>query len=123
MFLISCMRVIYYRRNTYEGYNVFEGAFSECFYVPEEKIVLVKERIGSFGTPYYTITNRKEILEEAEAIAKGKAPFVKNVNFYDVEEFDYDSLKLRRLIQATKKKNQLEKMVISGFKDLLKQIE
>jgi len=118
------MKVIYFKKNARSPFHIHAGSYYDCFYISDENIVLYKEQQGSFGSENYSFSNRAEILiEEAKIIAEGKTPSLGGVSFSDIKEFEYDSLKLRDLIQNTKLKVELEIKVKSGIEDILKQIK
>jgi len=92
------------------------------FFIPKVNVILVKEQIGSFGGLTYTISDRLEILKEANEIAKGKIPKVESVTFTDIKDFDIDDQKLNVLIQNAKLQKELELKVEKGIEMLLEKV-
>jgi len=117
------MKVVYFNRNARSPIHIHAGSYANCFYIPNENLVLCKEQYGSFGGQDYFLTDRTKMLEEARAIAEGRTPSVEGVSFSDIKEFEYDSSRLRELIQNTRLKTELQTKVKSGIEDLLKQIK
>ncbi len=117
------MKVVYFKRNAPSGFHIHAGSYADCFYIPNENLVLYKEQHGSFGGQSYSLTDRAEILGQARAIAEGKIPNVKGVTFSDTKEFEYDNSKLQELMQNARLKTELETKVKSGIEELLKQFE
>ncbi len=106
--VLFCMKVVYFKRNARSPINIHAGYYADCFYVPDENLVLYKEQYGSFGGQDYSLTKKDRILKEARSLAKGKIPKAENVSFSDIKEFEYDSSKLLELIQNTRLKSVLE---------------
>lgn len=118
------MKVIYFKKNAKSPLHVHAGSYAICFYIPDENIVLYREQQGSFGSENYSFSSGAEILiQEAKIIAEGKTPSIAGVIFSDIKELEYDSFKLRDLIQNTKLKVELEIKVKSGIEEILKQFE
>lgn len=117
------MNVIYFERNARSSRHVHEGHYANCFYVPDENIVLYKEQHGTFGGEDYSLTDRAKSLEEAKSIASGRTPNVNGVTFSNIKKFEYESSKLLELIKNARLKAELQTKVESGIEDLLKQIE
>jgi len=117
------MKVVYFKRNARSPVHIHASSHASCFYVPDEKIVLYIEQHGTFGGRYYSLTDKAEILEEARNITEGNTPNVKNVTFSDIKEFEYESSKLRELMQNIRSKSELQTKVEAGIEDLLKQLK
>ena len=116
------MKVIYYNRKARSPFHIHAGSYASFFYVPDENIILYKEQLGTFGRNEYSLTDRAKILKEAKVIAEGRIPDVQAVSFFDIKEFEYESFKLRELIQNARLKTELETKVKFGIEDLLKQV-
>ena len=116
------MKVIYFKRKAKSPIHIHAGSYASIFYIPDEEIILFKEQLGTFGKNEYSLTDKAEILEEAKVIAEGRIPDVQAVSFSDIKEFEYESSRLRELIQNARLKTDLETKVKSGIEDLLKQV-
>jgi hypothetical protein len=46
--------------------------------------------LGTFGGKHYTLTESKEILNEAKSIRKGKIPDKNAITFTNIKRFDYN---------------------------------
>ncbi|MCD6215743.1 MAG: hypothetical protein J7J92_01555 [Candidatus Aenigmarchaeota archaeon] len=115
------MRVIHYVR-TFESIHIHATPCIDCFYIPDEDILLYKGE-DTFGGIRYSLINDPVILGEARKIANGEIPQVKNVEFSDIIELDYNSNKLRELVENAQLRNKLDKKVKSGIEDILKELE
>jgi len=111
------MKVVHY---TKEKDNLITPSFSytdECFYVPEQQIVLFKHSAVIWYPPEYNVSNSPELLEEAKQVTKGKPQKKIYLKFSGINEFDYDDSKLKSIIEG--KEDERKK----GIEELIKHIE
>lgn len=101
--------------------HIHAGEHAEGLYVPDENVVLYRQRSGTFGSSIYSITDKKELLEELQPLLNGDTPKVETVTYSEIKEFQYDEAKLRDLIQSTKSKMELQNKVETGIEALLKE--
>jgi len=116
------LKVIYYYRHAKSGYHIHAFSSADMFFIPDENVILAKEKIGSFGGLTYTISEKPEILNEANDIAKSIIPKIESVTFSDIKEFNYDDQKLHELIQNAKLQKELEIKVENGIEMLLEKV-
>lgn len=102
--------------------HIHAGSYADCFYIPDENVVLYRQRIGTFGGKDYSLTDKREILDEARAIEKNEPLGKANIAFSNVKEFEYDDSKIKELISNAESKSELEKKVQSGIEDLLGEV-
>ena len=112
------MKVIYYRRHVESGFHIHAFSSADMFYIPDEEVVLFREQYGSFGGQYYSLTDRKEILDEIKAVLQSHK--VDGVEISNVKEFEYEDAEIRKLIRDARAKSELEAKVRSGIEELLR---
>lgn len=105
------MDVIYYHRIARSDFHIHAYSAADMLYVPDEDTVIVKEQLGTFGGKQYTLTESKEILNEAKSIRKGKIPDKNAITFSNIKRFDYDGNTIKKLIKDIKLKKKLEENV------------
>jgi hypothetical protein len=112
------MKTVYYKRYAGSDFHVHAFSSAECFYIPNENVVLGIEQLGSFGRINYYLTDRAEILEEAKVIEQGKIPLIENITFFNIKKFEVDNSKIRELIIEARLKKELEEKVKLGIESL-----
>lgn len=118
------MKAIYYHRSLTDHNAYYDD---QCWFVPEEEVIICKTRGKSFRTSaeYTTrdelilITN-EDPLNTAKAIAQGSLPNIEGITFSNVEEIEYNRVFLRDLISNLRTLKELELKVDQGYKNLSK---
>lgn len=121
MLYLHTVRVYYYHRNARSGFHIHAYSSADIFYIPDENLILFAERHGTFGGCDYSFTKRRELLDEAKSVIRCSK--IEGIEISNVKEFEYDSQKIKQLIQDAKLKSKLETKVRSGIEKLLKQIK
>ncbi|GEM_PF-5205041 len=117
------MRVIHYTRTASSQFHIHTGSYATCFYVPDAKVILFVEQHGSSGSTTRSLTDRQEMLEEAQIIAEGKKPNNTGVRYSPGTTFDYDNEKLQTLITNARSNKDLETHIQTGIDELLGMIK
>ncbi|HLC88792.1 MAG TPA: hypothetical protein VJG49_02025 [Candidatus Nanoarchaeia archaeon] len=116
------MRVVHYQREQ-STIHVHARLRASYFFIPDRQVVLFAEKQGNFSGTSYSISEREDILREAQALSEGKVPEINNVEYSNIKAFDYDDTRLRSLIEQAKQGKDLEEKVIAGIKDLMKEVK
>lgn len=114
------MKVIYYHRQARSGFHIHAYSSADIFYIPEENLILFREQLGSFGGRDYSITDKRELLDEANSVMQGSR--VEGIEISHMKEFQYADAKIKQLVREAKLKSELETKVRSGIEELLKNI-
>ena len=117
------MRVVYYHRYAKSGFHIHAYSSADIFYFPDENSILFREQLGSFGGKDYSLTERQELLDEARSVMQGSGIGLEEAEISNLKEFEYDTEKIKRLIQDARSKSKLEKRVRSGIEELLNLIK
>ncbi len=117
------MKVIYYARSVPGHRRIHSGSYADCFYIPDEKVILFQGRHDTSRKMDHPLSEHPEMLAEGTAIASGSIPKVDGVRFSEVKEFQYDGAVLRDLIDSARQQKDWEKKVSEGFKGLFHEIE
>lgn len=115
------MKVIYYHRTARSGFHIHAFSSADMFYIPGKKIILCKEQHGSFGSQDYSLTKRKELLDEVKSVMQGSK--IEGIEIRNLKEFEYEDRKIEQLIQDASLKSELEAKVKSGIEKLFEQIK
>lgn len=106
-----------------EGIVYYPGEEADCFFVPDEDVLLVRAWYTESKIMAYTIIddpNHGSFLYEGREIAKGEHPQGPGLTISNIRRFEYETSKLRQLIKQAKLKKKLETEVSNGIEKLLK---
>jgi hypothetical protein len=117
------MRAIYFERTAEFAPHVHACSSVRGIYIPDEKLVLYREKRGRFGGFTFSFTDRKEFLDEMRPLLDGTTPNVEGVSYSGIKGFEYDEARLRELIQIVKLERDLRNKVQSGISALLEEVE
>ncbi len=114
------MKVFYFERKEESEIHIHAGSYAKGVYIPDEKVILVKEFHGTFGEGDYTVIDKPEILDEINQAINGT--FQKNnVSYKRIKGFKLKNEKIiKELIQDAQSERELRKKVTSGIEGLLK---
>lgn len=115
------MKVIYYHRLKKSGFHIHAFSSTDIFYIPEEEIILYREKQGSFGNQSYSLSKREELLDEARRLMNGDK--IEEVEVSNLKEFECEDEKIKQLIEDARLKFELEKRVRLGIEELLERID
>jgi len=117
------MKILYYEKSREFRTEEHIDYFLECYYVPEEKTILYNTEESVKYDLSYLITTKKEHITEAEEILKGNIPDLKNIKFFEIKEFEYNSTAIKELIKNLKTKKDLDKKIDREIYNLNKKVE
>lgn len=117
------MKLVYFERTTKIGFHVHAGSYVKGIYIPDENVILFKDRLGTFGGTFYSISEGTEFIDEVKAVLKGEKPQGKGITYSDVKEFECSiSLEtMRQLVKDAKQTNKLRTKIGFGIDNLLEQ--
>jgi len=106
------MRVGYFKKQTSSGFHVSADFVSNCFYVPDEQVVIYQNR-DMFRAYSFLGKQGDLLLEQAKALAEGRVLPTEpqgrgTVVFSEISWFDYDTDKIRGLIKTASGISELE---------------
>ena len=101
---------------------------ANCFFIPKENILFIRESCGS--EIVYEISSRNDILKEARSLERGEDPYKnkREHNICGLPEFsytkrvEYDDGKIKEILRSIRDKDALEKKIELGMKELLNEI-
>ncbi len=109
------MQVVYFEVIQQKEGNINGQHIIDCFYIPEEVVILYKKRYGNLA---YSLTNAPPLLKRAREIAEGRTLNETNVTTSSIKKFECDDQALKDLINKINSKTRLEIMVRSDMEKL-----
>lgn len=119
------MKVICYQRHEQSKLHRQSNASASCLYIPDENVLLFKEKRGMFGATDYSLAMDTDILEEAKAVEQETDNFInkKGVVFSNIHTISYDKRKVVRLIKKILTKHTLEPVIKCGIEGILEKAD
>ena len=114
------MEIISYTKENEDRITQFFNYAEECFYLPDQNIVLCKHSPIVWGHANYKTLSSSEVLEEARQTSANNLPKKRGLKFSKIKAFDYDYSKLLEIIE---KKEGDEKILSQGIEALIKHAE
>lgn len=116
------MRAIYFERAEESPIHIHAGSYIRGVYIPDERVVLLREQHGTFGGHTTSYADNKEFLDEIQPLSEGGFPNREGVTYSRIKEFEYDETKLKELIQNAKLERELKNKVESGIDAFLEEV-
>ena len=120
------MKVYWYSENLDDGLEVGDDTECECYYIPDENIILYKKEHRFRGVTY-TYTDGSGALDfakrlvngEAERYKQGALPGMKKREMItEPTEFDMDISEIQAMIERIRAKVPLDEKVENDFENL-----
>ncbi len=115
------MKILHYQRHADSGIHIHAYSSAACFFVPDEQVVFFADQRGTFGGVSYSITDREEMLEEANLLLQGESPSSKEIKYSDIKELEFEDEMILSLVKDAKRGKELEEKVKAGIAELIKE--
>ena len=109
----------HYMRRTQGGMHVHNTAVTDCIYFPHQKLVLYKQRLGTFSSETYSIETTPEILKEIQTVVEGTFESNGKVSYGFLKRIEVDSKEGMSLIEDARKEKALRQDVQGGIEKLI----
>lgn len=111
------MKVLYYQRFAESSFHLHASSWADLLYVPDEGVILYRQKVGTFGDYSYSLTENAELLQEAKGIVEGKVP--KEMDASQCKFLECQPSQIKELVRAARQKQELEEQVSKGIERLI----
>lgn len=115
------MKIFFFKRDQMSKFLAHADSYIEGVYVPEENVILVREKQGPFGCYTYAVLDKPLLLPEIKRELSGETQNTEGVIYSKIREFEGDTATIRKIIQLSRVENELKAKVDSGIEGLLNQ--